>query len=311
MRHSLVILYFAAIYYILRPAPPPEIQATTTAEPPARPEASRPVTVVAAPQQPKRTWEPPTRALPVAPVFPTVAYQSPQSPPQQNVSETLQTVETASEQRNASPASPTVQQGPVAQEGPVEQLLQRELVRLSCLIGKPDNVWGRKSRAAMRRFARRAKAGDTSLDVAMLRMMRSYPAGYCKSCKPGENACDIGATASTTKRAVDVAAQPASPPSSPAEPVAVTAQPAPPAPVEDKEETPATALSYLPPWMNEAKAGSAEGDFSEDTETVTRKPKKKRKVQRRRPSRSVNTMRRRYDYPSSYYRGGGGWPFAY
>src|SRR5262245_55770279 len=135
MRHSLVILYFAAIYYILRPAPPPEIQATTTAEPPARPEASRPVTVVATPQQPKRSWEPPTRALPlpIVTAVPPVAYQSPQSPSPQTVSNTLQTVETASEQRTASPA------GPAIQEGPVEELLQRELVRLSCLIGKPDN----------------------------------------------------------------------------------------------------------------------------------------------------------------------------
>ena len=297
MRHTLVVLYFAAIYYILRPAPPLEIQAPPEPESSVRPEASRPSDSAAAP--PKRNWEPPTRAMP-DPII-SIASASPDlpaaaSPASKSI---VQTLESADEQRVSTNSTTELQ------EGPVEQQMQRELARLSCLIGKPEKVWGKKSRAAMRRFARRAKIKDANLDAAMLRMMRGYPANYCKTCRPGRAACDIVATGATPKKSATVAATTATDRPGQALDAATAGEPG--SPPTTAPATAGAATSYLPPWMSDETGAKADDESpSNEQEAVTPKPKKK--ARRRRPSRSVNTPRRRHVAPSPYRGYGGAWP---
>jgi len=304
MRHTLVILYFAAVYYILRPAPPPEIQANSPPEPSAsRPEASL-TTAFAA--QPKRNWEVPSRAVP-DPLIPasssdtshpaTTSSSSSAPSPASSASSPKSIVQTlAPSEQRASPQAPAE---PL--EGPLEPQLQKELARLSCLIGKPEKVWGKKSRAALRRFTRRAKVKNGKLDVTMLRMLQSYPANYCKSCRPGQAACDIAVKDATGKTpggatAADRAGQ------------GLNAASAPDVPARSGEAPATAATSYLPPWMIDGAAPNEEGAAQASEESKPARKRKKR-AQRRRPSRSVSSPRRRYGTPAPYYRGS--WPLGY
>jgi hypothetical protein len=297
MRHTLVILYFAAIYYILRPVPSPELPAIPASEPSVQPEASPPPVVAAAP---KLNWEPPTRALPEASTpITSNSGELPAATPPPSKSIVL-TLEPAGQQ----PASPPSAAEPEEDEDAVEDQVQRELARLACLVGKPEKAWGKKSRAAMRRFARRAKIKDLDPDRAMLRMMRGYPANYCKSCRPGRAACDVAATGAAAKKSATIAATTATDRPGQALDAATAAEPG------MLPEAPAAApaaTSYLPPWMIDQKEAKAGGESQADEqEAATPKPKKKAK--RRRPSRNVNSARRRYVNPYRYYGYGGPWP---
>jgi hypothetical protein len=301
MRHTLVILYFVAVYYILRPAPPPEIQNNAPPEPSAsRPETPQPTATVA---PPKRNWEVPSRATPdpLVPAaspdtsLPATTSSSSAASPSSPAKSIVQTLETPAEPRASSPVTAE------PEEGPVEALLQKELARLSCLIGKPEKVWGKKSRAALRRFARRAKVENSNRDAALLRMMRAYPANYCKSCRPGQAACDVPVNDGAPKTAGDATAADRG-----GQGLNAATAPVVPAPAGETPETAAT--SYLPPWMIEDGATDAEEKTRASEET--RPSRKRKKAKRRRPSRSVNSPRRRYGAPSPYYRGGG-WPFGY
>ena len=66
--------------------------------------------------------------------------------------------------------------------------LQSELKRLGCLPGRVDGVWGRGSRAALRRFSRQARLrlgsepSQNALNVA-----RRTPSGYCPPVRPRYN----------------------------------------------------------------------------------------------------------------------------
>jgi hypothetical protein len=303
MRHTLVILYFAAVYYILRPAPPPEIQANSSPEPSAsRPEASL-TTAVAAP--PKRNWDVPSRAAsdPLIPAassdtsLPATTSSSSSAPSSSSSSSPKSIVQTlAPSEQRATPHAPA--EPPL--EGPLEPQLQNELARLSCLIGKPEKVWGKKSRAALRRFTRRAKVKNGNLDVAMLRMLQSYPANYCKSCRPGQAACDIAVTAGGAKTGKDTGADRAG--------QGLNAVSAPDVPAPSGEAPATAATSYLPPWMIDGAAPNEEGAAQASEESKPARKRKKR-AQRRRPSRSVSSPRRRYGAPAPYYRGS--WPLGY
>ena len=86
--------------------------------------------------------------------------------------------------RNHPPSSPAPQLTPSA-TGDADLLprtLQRELKRVGCLAGEPDGVWGEQSRAALKNFARHAKAtipGDepsnAALDAALAKQTRVCP----------------------------------------------------------------------------------------------------------------------------------------
>jgi hypothetical protein len=86
--------------------------------------------------------------------------------------------------RNHPPSSPAPQLTPsVAGDADLlPRTLQRELKRVGCLSGEPDGVWGEQSRAALKNFARHAKAslpGDepsnAALDAALAKPSRVCP----------------------------------------------------------------------------------------------------------------------------------------
>ncbi len=80
------------------------------------------------------------------------------------------------------PQSPVYPQQPVYPRPTVSLAypLQSELKRLGCLPGRVDGIWGRGSRAALRRFANQARLrlgsepSQNALDVA-----RRSPTGFC------------------------------------------------------------------------------------------------------------------------------------
>jgi hypothetical protein len=137
----------------------------------------------------------------------------------------------------------------------------------------------------------------------MLRMLQSYPANYCKSCRPGQASCDIAVKDAVAKTsggatAADRAGQ------------GLNAANAPDVqdPSGQAPATAAAATSYLPPWMIEGAAPDGEGAAQASEESKPARKRKKR-AQRRRPSRSANSPRRRYGTPAPYYRGS--WPLGY
>lgn len=59
--------------------------------------------------------------------------------------------------------------------------LQSELKRIGCLRGRVDGVWGRGSRAALRRFSRQARLRlGSEPSTGALNAARRSPAGYCQ-----------------------------------------------------------------------------------------------------------------------------------
>lgn len=72
-------------------------------------------------------------------------------------------------------------------------LVQVELNRLGCGAGKPDGVWGRNSRKALRLFARHSGAvlAGTDPSIILLRTMRATSGRICPvSCRATENLVD-------------------------------------------------------------------------------------------------------------------------
>jgi hypothetical protein len=146
----------------------------------------------------------------------------------------------------------TSQHGPLKQVD-VEAGIQKELTRLACLTGRPERKWGSRSRSALRRFASRARPKDGNApSEALLRLMRDYPANYCKTCsRPGQASCRIGARGrrrsdSETQPSGKTAAEGAT--SGTAE-GSLSGEKT----VSEKviSETPPPEASYLPPWMIE------------------------------------------------------------
>jgi hypothetical protein len=193
-----------------------------------------------------------------------------------------ETIDKPGEQHTSTRAAPE----PERDRGDIERSIRSELTRLACLTGKPEKSWGKKSRTALRRFTQRAKAKDKApRDEALLRMLRGYPANYCKLCKPGEASCAIEATGSLPDKA-DAGPQP-----------------------DAAAEKPAEALSYLPPWMND-KVAKAEDEVGSDATSEPAPKPKKRAERKRRPSASASASRWQ-PYPYYARQFGGPWPFRY
>ena len=175
MRLALVVLFLIGLALIPRhlplgtapykAAPEPVVATKPAAEPSDA--ATVPSESTSAP-----TSEPQTAVLPDS--------ASPQS-------QTGDTVEKPGEQRTSSTARPD------GRSESIEVKVQKELVRLACYTGKQENRWGGRSRSALRRFTARArpKTGGV-VSQGLLDIMAAYPSDYCRSCRPGERACDIG-----------------------------------------------------------------------------------------------------------------------
>jgi hypothetical protein len=214
MRIAFVILFFVALHFALRSEPPadPGEPAQQAAAPQ---EVSEPV--VAAPADTEPTAAPPQPAEP-PPLETDVAETEAAPPPRSGEAER------PGEQRTSQRTGPTAAE--------IEDAVRKELNRLYCYYGRPEKRWGPNSRSALRRFTSRAKPkGVTGPNEAMLRILRDYPANYCRSCRPGQAACNI-----KTKR-------------SEATPAAKHAAP---------------ELSYLPPWMIGQKTAAIEDDIRTD-----------------------------------------------
>jgi hypothetical protein len=270
MRFTLVILYFAAIHYILRPLPPADIDIAAPAPPPG-PETGR----YGAPPSPnpQRTeaWQVPTRAAPEpapeAPVAETPDGSTSDAAANASSGTVADAEEQAGEQRTSTRA-PEIELD--MRDANLERRIQTELVRLACLVGQPEKRWGSKSRAALKRFAQRAKAKDETLDAALLRLLRRYPADYCKLCKPGQDACKLDAQGGAPKKSDLV-------------------------PEMIPDGAPTALPSYLPPWLNAEKVAKLEenAEVRTDAASAPGAPKPKKKVQRRRPTRNAASTARR------------------
>jgi hypothetical protein len=260
MRIVLVILYFAVLYYILSPASAPDLtESTNLAEraPPLVPSRTEPSSAANADVAMPAVAEPVIHASPDLPARAV-------TPPPVEVLSVVPSgpgptgaVETPGEQRTSVHAAPVPDETGVD----IERLVQKELVRLACLSGDPERKWGKKSRAALRRFANRAKPkrlGDP--DAALLRTLRGYPQSYCKLCKPGQAACNIEATGSLPRRSEQ----------------------------EPRQKAPGAADSYLPPWMQSDRLAEAEEAIvpSDGTETADSPEPEVKKPRRRRAARS-------------------------
>jgi hypothetical protein len=164
----------------------------------------------------------------------------------------------------------TVAQVAAESKESIERLVQKELRRLACLTGKPERNWGKRSRAALRRFALRARPKtDHDTDEGMLRLLRAYPANYCKSCSPGQAACEIDITGALSAHSNNAIA---------------TSDPDAPPP------------AYLPPWMRAGDAlNPADEAASEQvapTGPIKPGPASEAKKRRRRKSMSHRGVRR-------------------
>lgn len=293
MRHALVALYLALIAYILHPSRPREEPGRPAGEAPVRVEPETPGARAeqqqTGQQEPtkqepaKPGWAPPAGALSPVPTTPVVAElgleklpqpTQPEPQPQPRIAALAEAVE----ESGATQATP---QGAETGEA-VERLIRQELTRLACLAGKPERAWGKKSRAAVRRFSRRAKPKHPGEpNAALLGLLRAYPANYCKLCRPGSPACSIEATGALPKRSE------------------LTPEP----------REPEAPSSYLPPWMREkatqaedAPAGEAAPEAGEPQPQVQPTPRKR--------SRSVS---RNYSAQRSQWRARrwptiNGWP---
>lgn len=300
MRFILVILYFAAVHYVLLPRPSPTIddtvmkEAAVQTQPPSRP--TPPVSEKPATQA--RGWTPP---------------ESPQTPPPTNSLVALLSSEDGQTAAITVPREtlntfPTVAEVPFAPEV-VMRLVQIELERLACFTGEPERAWGKRSRTALRRFVARANPGKVrEPNAAILRLLRVYPENYCKSCKPGKPACDIDLTGTLPGRANSVG----------------------PSFGETRQERPSDeANSYLPPWMRDGAQQKVEdAPYSESFEPTmpsvspspTPPPAETRKARRSRrvaPRRGVSrgyargyNPRPRWTQPRRPSPNFSGWPYT-
>jgi hypothetical protein len=283
MRYTLVLLYFTAVYYILRPAVPAGVPENVAAEPVSEPQANLQITP--APARPettrKVTWQAPVRAHDSADATPRLIDDAPAAQAPSSTLADAEAIDKPGEQLTSTRAAPA----PDRDGGDVERSIQNELTRLACLAGKPEKSWGKKSRAALRRFSQRAKTKNRApRDEALLRTLRGYPANYCKLCKPGEASCAIEATGALPEKA-DATPRP-----------------------DEAQEKPAEALSYLPPWMYD-KVAKAEDEVGSDALDQPAPKPKKRADRKRRPSKSASASPR---WPSRYpSRLWAPWPFSY
>lgn len=230
-----------------RPAPDPVVVSMPAAEPSAPDIAAEPEIPPAPPV------ETPSAVLPAD---------------TQAQTQTPDAVETPGEQRTSSTARPD--------ERPesIEVKVQKELVRMACFTGRQETGWGRRSRSALRRFTARARPRTGSrVSQELLDIMAAYPAEYCRSCRPGERACDIGAGG---RRRSGEAAPPAE------EPGAVQ--------VVFSDQT--TNDSYLPPWMRgKAETANAAAEPAESARPDRALRKTPRKAQRRKTARRARLYR--------------------
>lgn len=248
MRFALVILFFAALSFGLRSTPPVQVPSRTALAPSSLSEQKPPS---------KPAAEAPAPAAPESVEGTTSAANDPRaldSPlsedaagPQTNA-QSGDTLDKPGEERTSSHAS--AKPDPLDQN--IEAKIQKELTRLGCYAGKAENGWGRKSRTAMRRFAVRAKlkGGSTPTQV-LLNSLRSYPASYCKLCRPGQKACDIGGPRKKSDSN---------------------------GPLDGSDPS----LAYLPPWMLEEKPARS-------AEAVTLKPA--RQLSQRKTARKGTSAR--------------------
>ncbi|MEM8878173.1 MAG: PAN domain-containing protein [Pseudomonadota bacterium] len=86
--------------------------------------------------------------------------------------------------RRAAPApqpAPVRRAAPSRPSEPIETALQRELKRLGCLTGKVDGIWGRGSRAALRKFTQQAglSLGSEPTQRALEEARRTEQ-GFCR-----------------------------------------------------------------------------------------------------------------------------------
>ena len=259
MRVVLVILYFAVLYYVLSPVSAPDLpESTDLAESatPLVPSRAEPgpvasaVVVMPAVAEPAISASPTLPARAVAPLPAEVLSVVPGGAGPTGA------VETPGEQRTSVHAAP----GPEEADADIPRLVQKELGRLACLSGDPERKWSKKSRAALRRFADRAKSKQVGEpDAALLRMLRGYPQNYCKLCKPGQTACNIEATGSLPQRSEQ----------------------------ERRQKAPGAADSYLPPWMQTDRLAEAEEAVvpSDATETADLPEPEVKKPRRRRAAK--------------------------
>jgi hypothetical protein len=212
MRFALVVFFFLGLFFALRTTPPPEIE-------------SRTAQIAAAPPEQRPPAPPPVALSPPPSTAPSVL-APPSEPSPDDAPEDAQIAETIVESGEADRPGEErtsirkAQQLPLTPEE-IDTGIQKELTRLACFSGRPERGFGRKGRAALRRFASRAKPKEPSAPTeAMLRLLRNYPANYCKLCRPGQPACKI-----------EVPAQKRSDLNIP------------------REQTSASFSTYLPPWM--------------------------------------------------------------
>ncbi len=246
MRLALVVLFFVALHVALRPSPSVDpalhsAQSGTGAESAAPERAQDNAARDSGTQTATPTVQgPPAQALPIPPSAMTGATPAPGDAGESE--EADQAVRSGEAERPGEQR--TSQHGPLTQAD-IESGIQKELTRLACLTGRPERKWGSRSRAALRRFVSRAKPKDGNApSEALLRLMRDYPANYCKTCsRPGQASCRIGGrgrrrSESETQPSVKAAAE---------ERLGGERT------ISEKviSETPTPEASYLPPWMIE------------------------------------------------------------
>ena len=209
MRFVLVVLFLVALHLAHRPSPPAIPERPIAQDTIARDITSQPPSSI-----PLRTPHAAGSNLPAttgaANVPPMETADTAIEQPASRTSETERPGEQRTSQRGAlKPAD-------------IETDMQKELIRLACLGGRPEKGWGSRSRSALRRFVARAKPRDASApSEALLRAMRGFPANYCKLCNPGQAACK---TRPAPQKKSDIET-----------------------PLARKQPVPEAA--YLPPWM--------------------------------------------------------------
>lgn len=248
-----------------RPAPEPVVAAQPAPQPPEP---------VAAPPKPDAIAAAPSETQ--SAVSPDSAQPQPQTQTQ-----TADSVETPGEQRTSSTARTA------SRPESIEIKVQKELVRMACYSGKQETGWGGRSRSALRRFTARArpKTGGV-VSQGLLDIMAAYPANYCRLCRPGEKACDIGAGAKRRSEhdalpEAERRAEAIAPPNAQqgAEQVAIL-------------DSTTQDRSYLPPWMRgETETAEPSVEPAQNTQPEKARRKPVRKAQRRKATRQARFYR--------------------
>lgn len=259
MRFALVVFFFLGLFFALRTTPPPDAESRTAQNASSQPE--------------ERPPSPPPAPVAQEPApAPFVAAKPPETRGE-DAAEDAQAAEAvvrSGETERPGEVRTSVQKAPQLPLTPeeIETGIQKELTRLACFTGRPERGWGRKSRSAMRRFVSRARPKEGKAPTeALFRLMRNYPANYCKTCRPGQAACKIEAPA--PKRSG----------------------------LGIPRENTSAAFSYLPPWMTSehiARAAAEEQrrpfpnvELGSDPEGIEpAPPRNKPKARRRNATRS-------------------------